>query len=139
MEIVNSRFPEFLELGNVRWCRNGEVFCEIAVFRLLGFWGPGAQGPWGPGTLGVPLFNRMPHPSWKIILTCLDKSCGAPRSHDQLLPPGRVYERREKLRPLESTPTALVANVVRATNMRTLRATTTRKRIWPPRTGSVKA
>ena len=42
---------------------------------------PGAQGPWGPGTLGGPLFNRMPHPCWKIILTCLDNTCGATRSH----------------------------------------------------------
>ena len=51
-KIVNSGFPEFLKLGNDHWCPNGEIFREIGVFRLQGFWGPGAQGPWGPGALG---------------------------------------------------------------------------------------
>ena len=49
---MNSGFPEFLKLGNDHWCPNGEIFREIGVFRLQGFWGPGAQGPWGPGALG---------------------------------------------------------------------------------------
>ena len=58
---MNSGFPEFLELGNDHWWPNGEVFREIGVFRLQGFWGPGAQGPWGPGAPGVAYVNRTVH------------------------------------------------------------------------------
>ena len=48
--MVNSRFPEFLELGNVHWCRNGEIFAkseffDCKVFGGLGPRDPGAQGP----------------------------------------------------------------------------------------------